>query len=241
MLSLHTFVRGTDGYCKELSLAFEYQGIQHYEPSSVFHAGRQTLGQRKADDARKRKLCRPNGVHLLAIPYTVELDDVPAYIVAAVKDLRVPVSMRPPDTIKVAQFVLPEQLRAMRALAREHDGECLSTAYVNSFTKLRWRCAEGHEWEAQPNNVKNLDNWCPACAGNLRDTIEQMQALAKAHDGVCLSTVYVNHHTKLRWRCSEGHEWEAMPSNVKNLGSSHKCMHDSGMISPITRRPQDEE
>ena len=28
---------------------------------------------------------------------------------------------------------------------------------------------------------------------------------------------------------------------VKNFGSSHKCMHDSGMISPITRRPQDEE
>ena len=25
------------------------------------------------------------------------------------------------------------------------------------------------------------------------------------------------------------------------VGSSHKCMHDSGMISPITRRPQDEE
>ena len=24
-------------------------------------------------------------------------------------------------------------------------------------------------------------------------------------------------------------------------GSSHKCMHDSGMISPITRRPKDEE
>ena len=27
----------------------------------------------------------------------------------------------------------------------------------------------------------------------------------------------------------------------QNLGSSHKCMHDSGMISPITRRPKDEE
>ena len=26
-----------------------------------------------------------------------------------------------------------------------------------------------------------------------------------------------------------------------NIGSSHKCMHDSGMISPITRRPKDEE
>ena len=27
----------------------------------------------------------------------------------------------------------------------------------------------------------------------------------------------------------------------KEDGSSHKCMHDSGMISPITRRPKDEE
>ena len=28
---------------------------------------------------------------------------------------------------------------------------------------------------------------------------------------------------------------------LSKKGSSHKCMHDSGMISPITRRPQDEE
>ena len=28
---------------------------------------------------------------------------------------------------------------------------------------------------------------------------------------------------------------------VLMVGSSHKCMHDSGMISPITRRPKDEE
>ena len=33
-------------------------------------------------------------------------------------------------------------------------------------------------------------------------------------------------------------KWEKF---VKIKGSSHKCMHDSGMISPITRRPQDEE
>ena len=29
--------------------------------------------------------------------------------------------------------------------------------------------------------------------------------------------------------------------NLYKKGSSHKCMHDSGMISPITRRPKDEE
>ena len=129
---------------------------------------RGTLGQRKKDDARKRQLCRANGVDLLAIPYTVELDDVPAYIVAAVKDLRVSVSMRPPDTIKVAQFVLPEKLRAMQALAKERDGECLSTRYVGAFSALRWRCREGHEWQSTPNNIKNLRRWCPKCASARR-------------------------------------------------------------------------
>jgi len=52
-------------------------------------------------------------------------------------------------------------------------------------------------------------------------TIEQMQALARERKGVCLSTaVYVNGKTKLRWRCSESHEWEAAPGNIKK---GHWC------------------
>jgi hypothetical protein len=32
------------------------------------------------------------------------------------------------------------------AIAREKGGLCLSTKSMNSYTRLRWRCAEGHEW-----------------------------------------------------------------------------------------------
>lgn len=32
--------------------------------------------------------------------------------------------------------------------------------------------------------------------------------------GVCLSTVYSNSHTKLLWRCAEGHEWWATPHHI---------------------------
>jgi len=106
-------------------------------------------------------------------------------------------------------------LEQMQAVAKERGGECLSTVYVTSATKLRWRCAEGHEWEATPSSVNNQETWCPACAGKLRVTIEQIQAVAKEQKGVCLSTVYVNNRTKLRWRCAEGHEWEATLSTVK--------------------------
>jgi hypothetical protein len=110
-------------------------------------------------------------------------------------------------------------IEQMQVLAKKRGGACLSTVYVNSNTPLRWRCAEGHEWEATPDGIKNNDTWCPTCGGTLRGTIEQMQALAKAHGGVCLSTVYVNKRTKLRWRCAEGHEWDALPGSVKHMGS----------------------
>ncbi len=108
-------------------------------------------------------------------------------------------------------------IEQMQVLAEARGGSCLSTVYVNGSTKLRWRCAEGHEWEAVPNSVKNDGSWCPVCSRNLRrSTIEEMQALAQERKGVCLSTVYVNNGTKLRWRCVEGHEWDATPSKVEN-------------------------
>ena len=80
----------------------------------------------------------------------------------------------------------------MRALARARGGACLSTKYVNAQTKLRWKCAKGHAWEATPGSVKNAGNWCLKCAGRAPLTLEQMQAVAKKRGGKCLSTTYVN-------------------------------------------------
>ena len=102
----------------------------------------------------------------------------------------------------------------MRVIAQSHGGECISKEYINAKRKLRWECSEGHEWEATPSNVKR-GHWCPHCAGNAKSTIEEMRIIAKSRGGECLSDKYVNSHTKLKWRCSEGHEWNAVPCSVK--------------------------
>ena len=70
----------------------------------------------------------------------------------------------------------------MQALARKKGGRCLSTVYNNFKTKLRWRCAKGHEWEATPGNVKHGGTWCPKCLKDI-GTIEKMQVLSKKHSG----------------------------------------------------------
>ncbi len=51
----------------------------------------------------------------------------------------------------------------LQEIAEGQGGACLSKVYENARTLLRWRCAEGHEWSAIPNNVRHF-SWCPVCA-----------------------------------------------------------------------------
>lgn len=110
-------------------------------------------------------------------------------------------------------------IEQMREIARSRGGECLSTTYTNNRTKIRWMCAHGHKWNAIPSHVKDQQTWCPACGGTEKLTIEEMQTLAHDRGGKCLSEEYTNSFTKLRWQCSQGHEWLAAPLNIKTQGT----------------------
>ena len=54
-----------DVFIPSLSLAFEYQGKQHYQEVGVFNPSR-TYQQR---DEEKRILCASNNIKLIEVPY----------------------------------------------------------------------------------------------------------------------------------------------------------------------------
>ena len=102
------------------------------------------------------------------------------------------------------------------ALARLQDfaaakrGRCLSDKYVNNRVKLRWQCAHGHTWHATPHSLLHNNSWCPVCAVNRRSiSLSRLQAHAAARGGQCLSIECRNSRARVRWRCKEGHVWEA--------------------------------
>ena len=105
-------------------------------------------------------------------------------------------------------------IEEMMDLALARGGKCLSTAYVGSKSKLLWQCALGHNWQALPSSVVQ-GSWCPACAHNQRLRLSEFQDLAARRGGACLSCAYVNERKQLRWRCAEGHRWNATPEKVK--------------------------
>lgn len=54
-------------------------------------------------------------------------------------------------------------LSDVQAAAVQRGGQCVSTEYRNSQSKLRWRCARHHEWEAVWSSIRN-GTWCPICS-----------------------------------------------------------------------------
>jgi hypothetical protein len=54
----------------------------------------------------------------------------------------------------------------MGKVARDRGGICLSDIYGNSYKHLRWKCSQGHEWNATPKTILQFGSWCPECASS---------------------------------------------------------------------------
>ena len=61
-----------DGFCEELSMAWELNGIQHYECLPYFHRTEGEFQLLQARDILKKQLCLERGVRLVVIPFTIK-------------------------------------------------------------------------------------------------------------------------------------------------------------------------
>ncbi|MBI4946887.1 MAG: hypothetical protein HY840_10875 [Bacteroidetes bacterium] len=106
-------------------------------------------------------------------------------------------------------------IEAMRGIAKERGGKCLSNIYINNTFKLLWQCSKGHVWKSSPHSVKD-SSWCPYCYGNVKHTLQKMKQIAKERGGKCLSKTYINKESHLKWQCAKGHVWQATPGSIVN-------------------------
>jgi hypothetical protein len=116
-------------------------------------------------------------------------------------------------------------LKKCQQIAESRGGNCLSDIYVTARKPLQWQCSKGHIWEATPDNVKR-GKWCPECAkvaiqlAKIKYSKDECEQYAKKRGGklVKADTQYRN---KWLWECSNGHQWNASPSQV--VGSQTWC------------------
>ena len=116
-------------------------------------------------------------------------------------------------------------------LAAQAAGWDPTTVTAGAEKMRRWRCAEGHEWEAVVFN-RRRGAGCPICAGQ--------QVLAGYNDLATLrpdlvaemvsgdpTSVTVSSGRPFRWRCAKGREWRASVAS-RTRGSGCPTCADYG-------------
>lgn len=209
-----------DGCCANLGLAFEYNGEQHYIKHRAFHGASKTLDRRIADDQLKVKLCRTNGVALIVIPYTVIREELGVFIFEECKRLGfdAPKESFQWDPLDIAH-ANTKKFFEIQSVARKNGGECLSEAYIDSKTKMRFKCVEGHEWSAVPQHLIS-GVWCPTCGRKnaaqkiTKYDIATLQGRAEEKGGKCVSNEYLGATELHEWECAQKHRWRALPYQV---------------------------
>ncbi len=93
---------------------------------------------------------------------------------------------------------------------------------IGSNKKVWWKCSKGHEWQASIHG-RNRGSGCPYCSGryvikNKTDLQTINPTLVKEWNyekniGLSPDHFTASTHTKVWWKCSEGHEWQAAISN----------------------------
>ena len=112
----------------------------------------------------------------------------------------------------------PEQARdKFYQTISEKKGEALES-YINSWTRVKIRCMNNHEWDAIPGSV-NYGDWCRACNGTCpKEAYKNLCEIVADHKGQILED-YVNSVTKIAFKCKNGHIFRTCPTNIMSSGT----------------------
>ena len=69
-----------DCYNRNMRLAVEYNGIQHYEYTPYFHKSKDSFYNQKYRDMFKRQKCKEENITLIEVPHTVKIKNIENYL-----------------------------------------------------------------------------------------------------------------------------------------------------------------
>ena len=108
----------------------------------------------------------------------------------------------------------------------KNNGLTPTDVMPNSVKKVWWRCSKEHEWQATIDS-RNRGNGCPYCSG--RYAVKGENDLQTINPTLATEWNYEKNGTlkpenftansgqKVWWKCSKGHEWQAIIAN-RNKG-----------------------
>lgn len=213
-----------DGYCKELKIAFEYNGEQHYDPQHYYN-----LLQNKNDydsqairDSKKRMLCAKKKITLIEIRHTNNTDYLEKDIRSRLLDLGICLARKKIIWSKFQERV--DDFKKSATTLQNKNIILLTKAYLGSHSRHEFRCSKCHYiWKAVLKDVLYRSG-CPMCAGSVKHSIEDVRKMAEKSKIILLSNVYTSMQKKHKFKCQKcKHIWHAKPNQIQQGQGCPKC------------------
>jgi len=138
-----------DGYCKELKIAFEYNGEQHYNSQHYYNLLQNKKGydSQKVRDRRKRKLCKEKGIALIEIKHTKDTDYLEKTIRSTLFGLNVNLTKKKIMWSKFEER--PDDFKKTIGILKDKNIILLTKAYLGSHSYHKFKCSKcSYTWES---------------------------------------------------------------------------------------------
>ena len=214
-----------DGYNKDLKLAVEYSGVQHFkEFKNYFHKVGSLEDQQKRDN-QKLKECEELGIMLIVIPYTYNtFDTIKEYIISNIDLLEDYKNIYNKNldwnTLKTEfykEYELlkenPDEFIELKHIIESKEGICISDKYINTKVKLQIQCKNNHIFEMNSTDLKR-NRWCKLCAHNAPMTKEIINNIIKENNLIMLDD-YIKSNTSYKFKCNNNHIFNSSWDNMK--------------------------
>ena len=110
------------------------------------------------------------------------------------------------------------------AIAEEAHGWDATQYSHGSKKSKQWKCPNGHIYESSIQSRTLAGTGCPVCAGKktvsgFNDLLSNFPKIAEEADGWDASAISKGSRKKVKWKCQEGHSWEA---SISDRTGKHK-------------------
>lgn len=197
-----------DGYCAELNIAFEHNGMQHYKLLTKYP---NDLKKIKRHDAIKRKMCKQRNIKLYQIKELNSRDKIEQLIKLLGNKIDI-------NTVyMLAKNNRTNMLDKVKTFAKSRNEECLSEYYINNNEQLLFKCAIGHEFKRGANHYLHGVE-CFICYQNRMPNINTILDFCKINNIICLDDKYINSKTQINFKCQNGHIFNRNLDSIRRTG-----------------------
>ncbi len=207
-----------DGYNKDLKIAFEYNGIQHYKRVDMWQT-QEEFEKYQERDKFVLNLCKEQNIKLIIIPYTIKHNDLYTFISKQFPDNNFPEKINY-SLLKLESYGSQILEEIKQFVKDKYNGKILSEIYINHLELLDCECEKGHRFQRASTSIKQ-GVFCTCCGG--KNALFNISEFCKKYDYTLISK-YTNRDTDMEWKCNNCNEnfinkWK----NFSQLRQMHEC------------------